>query len=78
VAITIDGWAFRAHAQAAPAPSAGCLLGPAALRERSGEPTSARSTGEVRPHAGAVPMAAMTPTADNLDPVRVRCWSPPV
>jgi hypothetical protein len=73
-----NGVAFCARVPAAPAPSAGPGLGRAVLRERTVTPTAPQPTGEVRLRAGAVSMAAMTPTADIQDPMRVRSWSPPV
>jgi hypothetical protein len=66
---------FDALVLAASATSAGSN---AAVRERSVRPAAAPSTGEVRLSAGAPALAAMTPTADIQDPVRVRSWSPPV
>jgi hypothetical protein len=73
--LTAMSLACDGHGMAASATSAGRRV---AVRERSVGVVFATSTGEVRLQAGARAMAALTPTADIQDPVRVRSWSPPV
>jgi hypothetical protein len=72
---TVTGMSFDGDGLAASATSAGLR---AAVRERAIGAVFALSTGEVRLQAGALVMAAMTPTADIQDPAWVRSWSPPV